>query len=337
MRTQLLEFLPFPQKWESSKQDGFWISACVGITRISSVVLIVFCILFLSAVGFSAHWFYFRSTASYTFVSSSEQVELIPVIRLEFNEATFFKDWNEHSFSGKSDYKIQLDENGEEYLHASSKAASSVLLRQVSVPMSERPFLTWEWKTAQFPLGKKNQRLGAKSDNDFAMRVYAIFGGGLPFNSEVIQYVWDEHFPEGTFAIGAFSGKSRVFVVQSGKAQTTSGWVSEKRDLALDYRELFGKPFKGNLAAIGIMSDSDNTGTQSEAFVRRLEIQKPRDITLLESAGFGKDVQKGNFIVQIFETVRNGIQNGVQNSVRTGFRWFETLRDQIGDQANRRF
>ena len=264
--------------------------------------------------------------------SSSEQVALVPWLRLEFNEPTFFKDWNEHEFNGKSDYKIELDEGAEPFLHASSQATSSVLLRQVHVQSSERPFLTWEWKAKQFPSNKKSQKLGAKSDNDFSARVYAIFGGGLPFNSEVIQYVWDDHFPEGTFVSGPFSGKTKIFVIQNGK---TSDWVREKRDLAADYRELFGKPLKANLAVIGVMSDSDNTHTQSEAYFRRFEIQKPEHLELLEGSVPVSGKQSGNPMAQLFGTVRNGVQNGVQNGIKTSSKWFETLRNQIGEQINR--
>ena len=286
----------------------------------------------LSFAGIFAYRFYFQSSTFFTSISSSDRVELIPWTRLEFNEATFFKDWNEHEFNGKSNYQVELDENGEAFLHASSQKTSSVLLRQASAPLSERPFLTWEWKVGRFPSNRKNQKLGAKSDNDFSARVYAIFGGGLPFNSEVIQYVWDDHFPEGTFASGAFSGKTKIFVNQNGNPKSTSEWVSEKRDLARDYRELFGRPFKGNLAVVGFMSDSDNTGSQSEALIRRLQIQKPKDLSLLEATGSEAQGQSGNLVTQLFGTVRSGIQNGVQTGVKTSSRWFEVMRDQIGQR-----
>jgi hypothetical protein len=295
-------------------------------TKLLKIGLVVLTLVFLAVGGMFAYRFYVPNSASFTFLPSSDRVELIPWISLEFSDETFFKNWHEHSFSGKSGYKIELNESGEAFLRASSQGTSSVLLRQVNIPSSERPFLSWEWKVARFPSNKKNQKLGTKSDNDFSIRVYAIFGGGLPFNSEVIQYVWDDHFPEGTFASGAFSGKTKIFVIQSGSAQPASGWVSEKRDLALDYKELFGKPLKGNFAVVGVMSDSDNTGSQTEAYIRRLQIQKPKDITLFSDSGIQTQSQSGNPIAQLFGTVRNGVQNGVQGGIKTGFKWFETLR-----------
>ena len=304
-------------------------------TQLLRIGLIAFCLVFLSAAGIFVFRRYFQNQTSFTSLSSSEQVAVIPWIHLEFNDSTFFKDWHEHAFHEKSNYQIEFNEHGEAFLHASSETASSVLLRQVNVPSSERPFLTWEWKVMRFPSNKKNQKLGAKSDNDFSARVYAIFGGGLPFNSEVIQYVWDDHFPEGTFASGAFSAKTKIFVVQSRKMNPGSGWISEKRDLAMDYRELFGKPLKGNLAVIGVMSDSDNTGTQSEAYLRRLEIQKPKDIALLQTAGFESKKKNNNPIFQLFQGVRNGVQGGVQNGIKISSKWFETLRNQIGERVNR--
>jgi hypothetical protein len=253
---------------------------------------------------------------------SSDQIALIPWIRLELNEATFHKDWNEHVFHGETQYALERDEHGEIFLKASSKGTSSVLFREVNAKSSDRPFLTWEWKALQFPSNKKNETLAAKSDNDFAARVYVVFGGGLPINSNIIQYVWDDYFPERTFGESPFFAKTKILVVQSGKNESGE-WVRERRDLIMDYKRLFGKFPKANLVAIGLMSDSDNTQTASEAYFRRLEIQKPEDATLLPPLG----KRNGNPVLQFFGTVRNGIQSGFKNGVKTSSTWVQSLKN----------
>ena len=203
------------------------------------------------------------------------EVALRPLIKVEFKESSFFQEWKEHLFSKKTVYTIETVENNEKVLHAVSHGASSVLFKQVNVGLSERPFLTWEWKAIRFPSNKKNEALAAKSDNDFAARVYVAFRGRNPFLSDVIEYVWDDHFPEGTFVSSPYLGSTKIFVIQNTGTNPAEKWIAEKRDIVRDYQKLFGRLPRGNVSAIGVMSDSDNTGTEAEAYYRRLSIQKP--------------------------------------------------------------
>ena len=42
-------------------------------------------------------------------------------------------------------------------------------------------------------------------------------------------------------------------------------WLSEKRDVKADYRRLFGTE-PGEISAVALMTDTDNTGLQAEAW-----------------------------------------------------------------------
>lgn len=178
------------------------------------------------------------------------------------------KNWKEHVFKTRTSYKA---ENG--ILHAASQGDSSMLFQAVRVDPSDRPFLTWEWKVIQFPSNKKGKRLADKSNNDFAGRVYVLFKGRTPVATEVIQYVWDDRYAEGTSSGSPFLKNVRILVVQSG---SSSEWVSEKRDILQDYQNLFGRKPHWPVTAVGVMSDSDNTHTRSEIYYRHLSIQKPQ-------------------------------------------------------------
>jgi hypothetical protein len=58
----------------------------------------------------------------------------------------------------------------------------------------------------------------------------------------------------------------KLFVIRSGPGpEVSGGWNREERNLYQDYVKLFGKAPKRPLGAIGLMSDSDNTGTVSAA------------------------------------------------------------------------
>ena len=65
-------------------------------------------------------------------------------------------------------------------------------------------------------------------------------------------------------------------MVQHGRADSGGGWTVERRDLVQDYKMLFGRAPRRDVVAVGLMSDSDNTGTVSEAYFRRLILEQPQ-------------------------------------------------------------
>lgn len=264
--------------------------------------------LLILLIGFGvASLIYLLSTQPKSLLSPvlSDQVSFLPLIRFEFKDTapssvgylangkmglsrflgkmgksvapSNLEQWKEHVFHGKTLYQVETGENNETIVHAVSQATSSLLFQEINVKRSDRPFLTWEWKAIRFPSNKKNEILASKSDNDFAARVYAVFQGRTPLTSHMIQYVWDDYFPDGTYVESPYSSKVKIVVVQSGRPNSSDGWVREKRDLVKDYEMLYGNPPRGNLIAVGLMSDSDNTGTVSEAYYRRLSIEKPKN------------------------------------------------------------
>lgn len=176
------------------------------------------------------------------------------------------KHWKEHIFKNPSNYQVEGD-----VLHASSAASSSMIYQEVNLDLSKRPILTWEWKAVQFPSNKRSKHLAQKSDNDFSGRVYVICKGKTPLAADVIQYVWDDRFPEGTIGDSPFLKNVKVLVVQNGPS---NDWISEVRDVYADYRQLFGRRPPAHLSAVAVMSDSDNTKTRSEIYFRNLSIKK---------------------------------------------------------------
>ena len=158
-------------------------------------------------------------------------------------------------------------------LKAESKGGSSALYRELNVNMEKRPHLAWEWHAAVFPKKKRKEYLDLESENDFAAKVYAIFRGRTVLTSDVIQYVWDEHAPENTMKAHPASDRIKVLVVQRGPEQSADPWIIEERDLYRDYEILFGKKPTKRLGAVALMSDSDNTQSQSLAFFKRMEIK----------------------------------------------------------------
>ena len=173
------------------------------------------------------------------------------------------KKWQEKFFKNRTIYKVIEDEE-KPFLSASSTGGSSGLYLKVNFPPAQDLFLSWKWRAKKFPTKTNPQKLSNRREDDFAARVYVIFPGTNFLNSEVIEYLWDEKLPPGTFASSPFSGRVKLFVIRSGRPEGDP-WQEEARNIYEDYRLLFQKEPHRAIGGIAIMSDSDNTGSQSAA------------------------------------------------------------------------
>lgn len=198
------------------------------------------------------------------------------VQKIGFEGTGDLANWKSHSFEGESKAEIKSEE-GAMLLDIQSEGTSSLLLKEANVAVESRPHLRWEWRVKTFPTGKFNQEFGVERDSDYGARMYVIFKGLTPFTSDVIQYIWDDHFKVGTYRTSPFVNHIKLLVVESGPA--SESWVKETRDIVKDYEMLFGKKPRASVHAVGIMSDSDNTKTASHAQFRNIEILIPQGMT----------------------------------------------------------
>ncbi len=89
-----------------------------------------------------------------------------------------------------------------------------------------------------------------------------------------VCYVWDAHLPVGTALDSPFTHRLRYKVLQSGTSRLHK-WVSEKRDVAADFSELFGKesPEVPPVIGVAIGADADNTRGHSVALVADVRME----------------------------------------------------------------
>ena len=218
----------------------------------------------------------FRKAISRVFPFSPDHspvAKVVNVADIRFDHPSVLKDWKEYVFNKRSEYKVEPDPNGEMVLHAASHGGYSIIFKVVNIPLAARPILAWQWRAQKFPSNKKRQSLSAENENDFAIRICAIFAKNNPLVTDVVQYLWDDYFSVGTHASSPYSKNVQMLVVQSGSHTSSKEWLSEKRDLVSDYKKLFEKTHYGNLRAIAIISNSDDTQTESEAYVKRIWIE----------------------------------------------------------------
>ncbi len=204
--------------------------------------------------------------------------------RFLFQNQGSLKAWEEKIFKGKTNFVVH-QENEAGFLNASSQDACSGLYTKVDYQATPDLYLSWKWKAIRFPQKKEPGRLSNKSEDDFAARVYAIFPGSNFFKSDVIEYVWDETIPVGTITASPYSERVKLFVIRRGTApEEGGGWEEEDRNLYEDYRKLFGREPERPVGALALMSDSDNTGTQSEADFADFTFKKKSTVVKRRSA-----------------------------------------------------
>lgn len=152
-------------------------------------------------------------------------------------------------------YSVQA-EDGHRFLHSEAKGISVPIGLEKAWVLEEFPILRWRWRARVFPEGTNERE---KRGNDSVLSVYVVLGG-WPVPSS-IKYIWSDTLPVGTTFDSPHSGKTKIFVVRSGRS-AKGKWLVEERHVLADYRSLFGKGEK-NPSAKGILllTDSDNTMT----------------------------------------------------------------------------
>ncbi|HVN96698.1 MAG TPA: DUF3047 domain-containing protein [Syntrophorhabdaceae bacterium] len=166
-------------------------------------------------------------------------------------------------------YTVKV-EGGKKFLHADAHAQAMQVGVEHSFALRELPEFEWQWRALIFPEGTDERE---KSHNDSVLAIYVVFGH-WPFLSS-IKYIWSDTLPVGTTFNSPTSASTKVVVVRSGRAQANE-WITEKRNLLNDYRQLFGEKEKNPTASgIAVLTDADNTGTHASADYGDMEVFAP--------------------------------------------------------------
>jgi hypothetical protein len=87
-----------------------------------------------------------------------------------------------------------------------------------------------------------------------------------------LMYVWSNRLPVGSVVSSRRTDRIRKMVIESGPAGLNR-WLDYQRDVALDFERAFGEP-PGRLMAVGIMSDTDNTGGSVRAWYGPVSLRR---------------------------------------------------------------
>lgn len=182
--------------------------------------------------------------------------------------------------------------DGEPTLRIQAEGSYGNLVHPLSgVPGSGQ--LSWRWRVESFNPAADLRRREA---DDTAIKVCALFDMPLdrvpfverqllriarsrsaqPLPAATVCYVWDARLPEGTRLDNPYSRRVRTMVLRSGQAAGSPAWQTERRDLAADFRSLFGDESPGQtppLLAVAVGADADNTGGRSLAHLADLALR----------------------------------------------------------------
>ena len=182
-------------------------------------------------------------------------------------------DWKSQNW-GKADYDFAVVEvNGKKALHLKSADDSSTIVKDIKgkVRLKETPVLEWSWKMVTLPKGADARN---KATDDEAGQIYVAWPR-FPesVRSRIIGYVWDTTAPVGTVVKSEKTGTITYVVVRSGAADVGK-WVTERRNVAEDFRKVFGEAPE-DPSAVSISIDSNDTHSTAESYVGAITFTRP--------------------------------------------------------------
>ena len=132
--------------------------------------------------------------------------------------------------------------------------------------LATHPRLAWRWKAVALPEGARED---TDKYNDTGGAVYVTFDSkdwlGRPRS---IKYTYSSTLPVGTTAS---YGPLRVLVVSSG-ADGIGRWMRIERDVAADFKRLFGRDEAPPPGFITLWGDTDNTDGISDVYFDDIEL-----------------------------------------------------------------
>lgn len=165
--------------------------------------------------------------------------------------------WKAREDEGRAVYAVRTEQD-RAFLHAESRRDGHQIGFELSADPRRTPWLRFVWRAVGLPTGG-NERV--KDTNDSALGVYVIFEGwGIP--PKTIKYVWSTTLPAGTSTESPFTSRVKIVVLRSGPEQV-GRWVEEQVNVLEDYRRLFRDEDVPKIKGIGVLTDSDNTGSSA--------------------------------------------------------------------------
>jgi len=197
--------------------------------------------------------------------------------------------WQHQTFPGKlSNQFAYLALDGRQAMGVKSSASASMLRKMVSIEPAQLASLRFSWKV---PALIKEADMGQRDKDDSPVRLVLAFDGdrsrlsgrdhmlselaraltGEDMPYATLMYVWCNRREPGSVLLNPRTDRIRKLVLESGP-QRLNRWLDYERDIRADYLKVFGEE-PGRLIAVGIMTDTDNTKSSTEAWYGPVTLQ----------------------------------------------------------------
>jgi hypothetical protein len=180
-----------------------------------------------------------------------------------FKDGSFPEGWK--SRGGDLSEVYQVKSNHETYLEANAVKSAVAVAKKFAYDLNEYPYLKWQWRVVKLPQGGDER---FKETGDSAAAIYVIFEGFI--RPDTIKYVWSASLPLGTTTQSPYNSKTKIVVLQNQDSPLDK-WITETVDVYADYKRLFERE-PNQVQAIGLMSDSDNTGSVAIAHYKEIAV-----------------------------------------------------------------
>jgi hypothetical protein len=190
--------------------------------------------------------------------------------------------WQHYAFPGKSPTQFNYArKDGRDAVAVLAASSASMLRTRVRIEPAQLGGVRFSWKVPQLIAGAD---LASREADDSPVRVVLFFEGdrsrfsardsmlselvrsvtGEEMPYATLMYVWCNKREPGTVVSSPRTARVRTMVVESG-ALKLNQWLDYERDIRADYERAFGEA-PGALVGMGIMSDSDNTRSTTQAW-----------------------------------------------------------------------
>jgi len=196
--------------------------------------------------------------------------------------------WTLSRFKRSTAYRL-INEQGRTVVRARAESSASGLIHPLKLDPHSYPLLHWHWKVDELIQKADNtqkhledspvrlvvsfegdlDKLGMQ-DRIFFDNVRLLTGQQMPYAT--LMYIWENRAPLNTVIDNRHTSRIKMIVAESGRDRLGK-WQEVTRNVIEDYRRAFGEE-PGRITAIGIMTDTDNTGDNVHAWYGDIEFRK---------------------------------------------------------------
>jgi hypothetical protein len=200
--------------------------------------------------------------------------------------------WQHYRLPGKQASEFSYSRlDGRHAMAVQANASVSMLRQAVHIPSAELGQVKFSWKVPQLIA---HADMVLREADDSPVRIVLAFEGdrstfsaknavlselshaitGEPLPYATLMYVWCNTRAPGTVIVNPRSDRIRELVVESG-AKNLNQWLDYERNIRADFVKVFGEA-PGALLGIGIMTDTDNTRSTTQAWYGQLGLASGR-------------------------------------------------------------